>query len=63
MGTTHLTSGRLGDPDETRASGPRTDTCPVTALEFLGLGGHGEPLPLDVIQASVHHVAGCARSL
>lgn len=63
MVTTYPTPGRLGDPDETRASGPRTDPRPVAALESFGLGGHSDPLPLDVIQASVRRVACCARSL
>ncbi|MEO6652308.1 MAG: alpha/beta hydrolase fold domain-containing protein [Ilumatobacteraceae bacterium] len=59
MGTTHAQPGRLGNPDETLASDPRTDPRLVAALEPFGLGGHGEPLPLDASAPTDQLVAFC----
>lgn len=56
---THPQPGRLGNPDETLASDPRTDPRLVAALEPLGLGGHGDPLPLDAGAPIEHLVAFC----
>lgn len=39
--------GRLGDPDRTLGTDPRTDPRIVTALAPFGMDGHGEPPPLD----------------
>lgn len=59
MGTTHPKPGRLGNQDETLASDPRTDPRLVAALEPLGFGGHGEPLPLDATAPTEQLVAFC----
>ena len=46
MGTTHPQPGRLGNPDETLGTDPRTDPRLAAAIEPLGLGGHGDPIPV-----------------
>ena len=40
--------GRLGDPDRTISTDPRTDPRLVIALEAFGLGGNGEAPPLTL---------------
>ena len=44
----HPKPGRLGNPDETLGTDPRTDPRLVAAIEPLGLAGHGDPLPVAV---------------
>lgn len=68
MGSTHPQPGRLGNPDETLASDPRSDPRLVAALEPFGLGGRGDPLPLegalhDVYRASLNDVVGFAEAV
>ena len=39
--------GRLGNPDETLGSDPRTDPRIAAVMTAFGLDGHGEPAPVD----------------
>ncbi|MYB04691.1 MAG: alpha/beta hydrolase, partial [Acidimicrobiaceae bacterium] len=38
--------GRLGDPDMTLATDPRSDPRMVAVLEPLGMAGRADPVPL-----------------
>lgn len=55
----HPRPGRLGNPDETLGSDPRTDPRLAAAATALGAGGHGDPLPLDATAPTEHLVEFC----
>ena len=55
----HPQPGRLGNPDETLATDPRADPRLVAALAPFGLGGHGDPLPLDASSPREDQLAFC----
>ncbi len=52
---THPQPGRLGNPDETLGSDPRTDPRLAAAVTAFGIDGHGDPLPLDA-SAPIEHL-------
>lgn len=57
----HPQPGRLGNPDETLASDPRTDPRLVAALQPFGLEGHGDPMPMDA-SAPYEHLLGFCQA-
>ena len=59
MGTTHPLPGRLGNPEETLGSDPRTDPRLAAAIEPLGLGGHGDPIPVAATDPTDTQVEFC----
>lgn len=59
MGTTHPLPGRLGNPDETLGTDPRTDPRLAAAIEPLGLGGHGDPIPVAASDPTDQQVEFC----
>lgn len=58
MGT-HTPPGRLGDPDMSLGTDPRTDARLLPVLEPIGLDGHGDPLPMDASAPVEHLLALC----
>ena len=52
---THPQPGRLGKPDETPGSDPRTDPRLAAVAAAYGIDGHGDPLPLDAT-APIEHL-------
>jgi len=62
MRTTHPQLGRLGNPDETLGTDPRTDPRLVATLAPFGLDGHGEPLPLDASAPLDQQLEFCAAA-
>ena len=58
MGT-HPQPGRLGNPDETLGTDPRTDPRLAAAIAPLGLSGHGDPLPISATDPTDAQIEFC----
>ncbi len=51
--------GRLGNPDQTLGSDPRTDPRLAAGLAAFGMDGHGEPSPVDADSPYDDQLAFC----
>ena len=51
--------GRLGDPDRTLGTDPRTDPRLAAALAAFGIDGHGESAPVDASSPFAEQLAFC----
>lgn len=58
----HPQPGRLGNPDETLGTDPRTDPRLAAVATTFGIDGHGDPLPVDASAPVEHLVAFCTAA-